>query len=234
MRDIHAHISFGIDDGAKTKEEAILILKNLETKGVTDIILTPHYIENSTYMTNEEERKKIIEELKLHTNINLYIGNEVYVCDDILKLLQKKEISSLNNSRYLLMELPMHSKIRGLENIIYELTRNNIIPVIAHPERYSYVQKDPKYLDKYVEMGVLFQSNYGSVLGRYGRKVQKCVKHLLKNNYITFLGSDIHNLDQNYDEVKLLKKIKRIVKSDDKVKDLVDNNILKVINNEEI
>ena len=132
------------------------------------------------------------------------------------------------------MELPMHSKIRGLENIIYELTRNNIIPVIAHPERYSYVQKDPKYLDKYVEMGVLFQSNYGSVLGRYGRKVQKCVKYLLKNNYITFLGSDIHNLDQNYDEVKLLKKIKRIVKSDDKVKDLVDNNILKVINNEEI
>lgn len=234
MKDIHSHISFGIDDGAKTKEEAILLLKSLESKGITDIILTPHYIKGSNYQANECKRQEIIDELQPHTNIKLYIGNEVYVCDDMISLLNNKEISTLNHTRYLLMELPMTSKIRGLEDIIYGLSRNNIIPIIAHPERYLYVQQDIEYLNKYIEMGVLFQSNYGSILGKYGKRVQKCVKQLLKRNYITFLGSDIHNLEHSFDEIKLKKKLKRIVKSQNKINDLLENNIQKVINNEDI
>lgn len=234
MKDIHSHISYGIDDGAQTKQEAVELLKLCEQKQITDIILTPHYIVNSKYQANSEIRKKILEELQPYTNINLYIGNEVYISNEIIQLLEKGEISTLNNSRYLLIELPMASKIRNLEEIIYELTRRNIIPIIAHPERYVYVQQDITYLDKYLEMGVLFQSNYGSILGNYGKKVQKTVKQLLKNNYISFLGSDLHHTNQNMDEEKLQKKLKRILKSEDKRKDLLENNILKVIHNQDI
>ncbi len=234
MRDIHSHVSYGIDDGAKTKEEAIELLKREEEKKVTDIILTPHYIKNSKYQANEEVREKIRKELQSHTNINLYLGNEVYICEDILSLLEKKEISTLNHSKYLLVELPMTSKLRNLEDIMYQLIRNGIIPIIAHPERYLYVQQDVSYLNKYLEMGVLFQSNYGSILGLYGKNAQKTVKTLLKRNYISFLGSDLHEITKSYDVTKLQKKLKRMVKNQERIDDLLKNNILKVIHNENI
>lgn len=234
MRDIHSHISYGIDDGAQTKEEAIALLKSEEKKNVTDIILTPHYIKNSKYQANRLVREEIIKELQPHTKIHLYIGNEVYVCEDMLSLLEMGEISTLNNSKYLLMELPMTSKLRNLEGIVYELLRRGIVPIIAHPERYLYVQQDITYLDKYLEMGVLFQSNYGSILGLYGKNAQKTVKTLLKRNYISFLGSDLHDITKSYDVLKLHKKLKRIVKDQKKLEDLLENNILKVIHNEDI
>lgn len=234
MRDIHSHISYDIDDGAQTKEEAIALLKSEEKKNVTDIILTPHYIKNSKYQANRFVREEIIKELQPHTKIHLYIGNEVYVCEDMLSLLEMGEISTLNNSKYLLMELPMTSKLRNLEGIVYELLRRGIVPIIAHPERYLYVQQDVTYLDKYLEMGVLFQSNYGSILGLYGKNAQKTVKALLKRNYISFLGSDLHDITKSYDVLKLHKKLKRIVKDQKKIEDLLENNILKVIHNEDI
>ncbi len=234
MRDIHSHISYGIDDGAKTKEEAIELLKAEEKKNVTDIILTPHYIKNSKYQANEQVREKIREELQPHTKINLYIGNEVYICEDILTLLETKEISTLNHSKYLLVELPMTSKLRNLEDIIYQLIRKGIVPIIAHPERYLYVQQDITYLDQYLEMGVLFQSNYGSILGLYGKNVKKTVKALLKRNYISFLGSDLHDITKSYEELKLQKKLKKIVKNQERIDDLLENNILKIIHNEDI
>lgn len=234
MRDIHSHILYNIDDGSKSLEESIELLKELEKSGVEEIILTPHYIEDSKYVANILQKQEKIEQLQKYTDIKLYVGNEVYISKNVLELLESGEISTLNNSRYLLIELPMSSKIRHLDEIIYNLIRNNIIPIIAHPERYLYVQSDIKYLDKYVDMGVLFQSNYGSILGIYGKKAKKTIKHLLKNNYITFLGSDIHSLNKKIDIKKASRKIKRIIKNENHFNDLTNNNIKKVIDNIEI
>lgn len=234
MRDIHSHVLYNIDDGSKNIEESIGLLKELEKSGVEEIILTPHYIENSKYVATVSQKQEQIEELQKNTNIKLYIGNEVYISKNVLELLESKKISTLNNSRYLLIELPMSSKIRNLDEIIYNLVRNNIIPIIAHPERYLYVQSDIKYLDKFVDMGVLFQSNYGSILGIYGKKAKKTIKLLLKNNYITFLGSDIHSLNKKIDIKKASRKIKRIIKDENYFDDITSNNIKKVIDDVEI
>ena len=128
----------------------------------------------------------------------------------------------------------MSSKIKDLDEMLYELTINNVVPIIAHPERYSYVQDDIKYLDHLKELGVLFQSNYGSLTGKYGRKCKKTIKKLLKNKYITFMGTDIHHIDRPIDVDTSLKKLKKIVKKQEIVDDLTVNNIRKVIDDIEI
>ena len=231
MLDIHSHILYGIDDGSRTKEESIELLRYLEEQGVEKIIVTPHYIENTLYEATISKKQKLIDELSKKTSIKLYIGNEVYFSDKTLELLRQKKLSCLNNSRYLLIELPMSSKIKDLDEMIFDLTISGVVPIVAHPERYIYVQNDIKYLDKLKESGALFQSNYGSLTGTYGKKVEKTIKKLLKNGYISFMGTDIHHIDHKIDIETATKKLKKIVKNEKIIEDITINNIQKVIDN---
>lgn len=235
MKDIHSHILPNIDDGARSIEESIRILDSLYNKGITDIILTPHYIKNSKYNIDNREKFDLFIKLKsMYKKINLYLGNELYIDEDTVELLKNGKVATLNNSNYLLVELPMNNKINDLDIIIYEIMKNGIIPIIAHPERYIYVQNDISYLDDLVDMGVLFQGNYESLFGKYGKNSEKTLKKLLKKNYISFVGSDIHR-DNHSDHTELVyDKLMKILKNENKVKSLIDLNIKKVINNEEI
>ena len=148
--DIHNHILYGIDDGSKSLEESIEILKQHKEMGFKDIVVTPHYIENSKYTTNNKEKEKILKTLKDKVKgINLYLGNEVFINNNLEELLKKQEISTINNSRYLLIEFPMNQKLKTITNTIYELKIKGIIPVIAHPERYEYVKKDINIVDEW-------------------------------------------------------------------------------------
>ena len=157
--DIHSHILYGIDDGSKSLEESKEIIKQHIEMGFKDIVVTPHYIENSDYITNNEEKEKILKTLKKEFNdINLYLGNEVFINNNIEELLNNNEISTINGSKYLLIELPLHNKIKNATDIIYELRIKGIIPIIAHPERYEFVQKNPDSVDELIEEGAILQS----------------------------------------------------------------------------
>ena len=128
----------------------------------------------------------------------------------------------------------MSNKIKDLDELIFDLTVNNIIPIIAHPERYSYVQEDIKYLDCLKETGALFQMNYGSLVGKYGKTCEKTAKKLLKKNYISFIGTYIQRIDHRLDIGKALKNLKKIVKDEQKIDNLTINNMQKVIENKDI
>lgn len=235
MKDIHSHILYGIDDGSRSIEESIQLLDRQYDHGVTDIILTPHYIENSKYNCNNRKKKELFHELKQkYQKINLYLGNEVYITENILELLKSEEIMTLNDSRYLLIELPMNSEIKNLDSIIFDLVRNNIVPIIAHPERYRYVQKNIHYFDEFRNMGVLLQGNYESLFNQYGSSAKKTLKKLLKEEMITFLGSDMHRIEYTTHLEMLEKKLAKIVKDVKKRKQLLENNIEKVIRDEDI
>ena len=152
MKDIHSHILPGIDDGARNVEESIKLLEKFYDNGVTDIILTPHYIYNSNYNSNNKEKMLLLNEVKKkYKKVNLYLGNEVYISDNIPELIKQNEIFTLNNSKYLLIELPMNSEIKNLDSIIFDIMRNGIIPIIAHPERYSFVQKEPELINDLID-----------------------------------------------------------------------------------
>ena len=238
--DIHSHILYGIDDGSKSLEESIEIIKEHIKMGFTDIAVTPHYIENSKYITNNEEKENILKTLKnelkkQNIKINLYIGNEVYINNNIEELLNQNEISTINNTKYLLIELPMQNKIKNISEIIYELRIKGIIPIIAHPERYEYVQKDINYVDKLIEEGALLQSNYASILGMYGEKSKKALKKLLKQNKILILSTDVHypnsKIYLNMDKIR--KKLSKLI-GEEKLKELTTTNPKKIIKNEKL
>lgn len=236
MKDLHSHICYGIDDGCKTIEESISILRKMEKSGITDIFLTPHYIEDSKYNANNKKKQEIIDSLKEvcqkeNININLYLGNEVYLTDNVINLVKKGEIKTLNDSKYILLELPMFQKDPNTRTILHNVITAGYIPIIAHPERYAYVDEKLDYIRDLQAIGVLFQGNYQSLFGKYGKQAKKNLQKMLKDNIISFLGTDIHHEEELHTE-KLFKEIKKFVKKEDKVYDLLYRNIDKILDSE--
>ena len=231
MTDIHSHILFDVDDGCSTLKESIELLKKMHDIGFNDIILTPHYIDGSEYNSNNIEKiskfKELKEEIqKEKLDINIYLGNEIFINNNIYELIKNKNIYTLNNSNYILVELPFHNQIVNLEDIIYELKIKGITPIIAHPERYTYFQKNYKEVDRLKEEGFLFQANYSSILGYYGKEAQKLLKYMLKKRYIDYLGTDVHKISKTYvidNFEKIEKKIIKITKKD-YYEEILNNN----------
>ena len=238
MIDIHSHILPGIDDGSRSMDESIEILKSAQICGVTDIIVTPHYIAGSKYTANNEEKKELLKSLKKEVkkrniDINIYLGNEVFVENNMLELKEKGEISTLNNTKYLLFELPLNYEFNGIEDLIFNLRCKKIIPIIAHPERYSFLKKNPKLIEDLIDAGALFQSNIGSFLGTYGREAKDTVMLFLKHNMITFISSDVHRRNNNF--YKKLNELKEILKKyidEEEINNLLGENARKILNKE--
>lgn len=222
MTDIHSHILFDVDDGSRTIEESIEILKKMSEIGFKNVILTPHYIKDSEYNSKKKEKQEKLDQIKeeiikQNINIKVYLGNEVFINNEIYDLIKIGDINTLNNTRYILIELPFHNQIVNLEDTIYELKIKGLIPIIAHPERYSYFQNNYKEIDRLREEGFLFQGNYASILGYYGKDSQKLFKYMLKKHYIDYLGTDVHRTTKTYvidNFKKIEKKIIKIAKKD--------------------
>ncbi len=236
MIDFHSHILPNIDDGSRNMEMSTKILEEAKQVGFTKIISTSHYIEQY-YETDENTRIELLEDLRKNTQnlgIELYLGNEIYVSNEIVQFIKSKKASTINNTRYVLFELPLNVKPMNAKEVVYRLIENGYIPVIAHPERYSYVKEDILYAKELAEMGTLFQSNYGSIIGLYGGKAKDTLKKLLKEDLIQFLGSDVHRPEQIYPKIpKALKKFRKIL-SEEKLEQLTTLNAQKVLQNKEL
>ena len=188
MIDIHSHLVYGVDDGSKTIEDTIYMLKEAKKVGFTDIICTPHYMESNYEVPCNEIFNRILNVQKLTEEINIKIhqGNEIYANENIIEYIKSKQAMSLNNSRYVLIEFPMQNKPMNIDQVIYLLLQEGKTPIVAHPERYSYVRETPNMLLEYIEQGVLFQTNYGSIIGVYGNEIKETAKKLLTHNMIHF------------------------------------------------
>lgn len=217
MTDVHSHILFGIDDGSRDIDESILILKKLKNVGFDSVILTPHFIFDSNYNSTYKDNYNIFNELKErikkeNLNIDIYLGNEIFINNNIVELLKNNMISGLNNSKYLLIEFPFHNKILNLEDILYEIKCQGYEVVIAHPERYDYFKENYDFVDNLRKDGFFFQANYSSILGYYGKDSAKLLKYMLKKHYIDFFGTDIHRIDKSYVADNFKKIEKQIIK----------------------
>ncbi len=217
MIDIHSHILFDTDDGSKSIEESVAMIKEAYNSGFTTICATPHYLEPNFVKTkseNEETLSKLKEALKEQCiPVDLYLGNEIYITHKMEKLIESKTVSTMGNSDYILFELPLYNKLESAVEIIRSLPYDHII--MAHPERYHEVQKNLSYLDEFIEMGVLLQCNYESILGKYGLAAKKTMKKLLKRRMVDMLGTDTHKPNSIYTRIEEAnKKILKITKDD--------------------
>ena len=238
MVDIHSHILPNIDDGAKSIEETLKLIDEAINAGFTDIISTSHYMEGLCD-ANKSKRESIIKDVQKILDENgidmrIHNGAECYISINTERLVKENIVPTLNNSRYILIEFPMNAKILFLENIIQRLFDMDLVPIIAHPERYNYVQKNPKILLSLIKKGVLFQANYGSITGVYGRQAKKTVEKLLKDKMIHILATDVHRQHTIYTNMgSILKALGKLV--DDKYnRKLTQENPMKVLNDEVI
>ncbi|WP_017210841.1 CpsB/CapC family capsule biosynthesis tyrosine phosphatase [Clostridium beijerinckii] len=232
--DIHSHIIPGIDDGSKDMEMTLEMLRNAEKDGVKEIVATPHYLLEYGEATIDEVRNyvKEINNILVEENIDIkvYSGQEVYYTEKIIEYYMQGAIGTINDSRYMLIEFPMRKFDESIFDTLYELQVRNIVPVIAHPERYFPIIEDPKNINKFINEGYLFQVNAGSIDGRFGEKVQKTANALLNNGIYNFIGSDAHNINRR--NTGLSTALDLINKST--IKDVFKDSSEKVLNNGEI
>lgn len=239
MKDLHSHYLPGVDDGAKTLDSTRRMLESAQNNGVTHIMFTPHYVPNSDFDSNREKNKEIFIEIeylaKKEYGIDVYLGNEVYITPDILDYFDNDELCTLNDSNYMLFEIPMTQKVNNIKSIFLEIINRGIIPILAHPERYVPYYQDFDFFFELRDMGVLMQLNYPSLIGMYGPKAKKMAKSLLKMNLISFVGTDIHSAKEGkYEKLPAMnKKLLKIV-GEDKFRELTEENFMKVVNNEAI
>ena len=238
MIDFHTHILPNIDDGSRSIEETFNLIKEAKNVGFEAIISTSHYIEEY-YETNTPEREvwinAIYENLQAkNIDINLYLGNEIYLSENIIKLLEEGKASTINDTSYVLFEMPLNAEPMNLYDIIYEIMQYKLVPILAHPERYSFVQKEPELIYDLIEKGVLMQANFGSILGIYGEKAQIIVKKFFESNMIHFLGTDVHRQNSIYPKVpEALAQITKII-GVQKVDELTKINPRLVLHNKKI
>lgn len=240
MIDIHSHVIYEIDDGSRSYEESLSILKKMNEIGYRALVCTPHYIKGSKYIENNADKFDKMQLLrsfveKENLNLHLYLGNEIYIDSEIESLIKKGEVYPINHSRYLLIEFPVSRLMNDLMNLLFLLRSKGYVPIIAHPERYLYFQEDHELLDKFIEMGCLFQGNFSCIIGKYGEHTKKLFLYMLKNNYYHFLATDVHH-ETDILFLKFNKIKKMIIKEIDEVRfqQLTYDNPLKVIRNESL
>lgn len=238
MIDFHTHILPNIDDGSRSIDETFNLIKEAKNVGFEGIISTSHYMENY-YETDKPEREvwinAIYENLQAkNIDIRLYLGNEIYISENLIKLLEEGKASTINDTSYVLFEMPLNEEPMNLYDAVYQMIQYKLVPILAHPERYSYIQKEPDLVYDLVQKGVLMQANYGSIIGQYGEKAQIIVKKLLENNLIHFLGSDVHRQNTIYPKIpECLSEINSII-GEEKLQELTTENPKLALGNKRI
>lgn len=194
--DIHSHLLPGIDDGVKSIEESLSLIKKFKMLGYSKLITTPHIMSDNYPNTRTIINRQLslvqeaIEEAKI--DIAIEAGAEHYIDVGFLELLENREVVPFGYN-YLLFETSYTTRPIILEQAIFEMLSQGYTPVLAHPERYLYLHDDIEHYKTLKALGVLFQVNIKS-LHTKSSKVYKMAHLLIKSGLVDFVGSDVHRM----------------------------------------
>ncbi len=193
--DIHSHLIPGIDDGAQNLDESECLIQSLIHIGFNKIITTPHI--NMNFPNNPSIIKKNFDSLinflqSKSISIEIEYAAE-YMLDEGFNKHLHNELLHFGKDKFLLIETPHHIKPERFKNIVFDIQMKGYKPVLAHPERYSYLWKSNEKYFELKEQGLYFQVNLNSLSGYYTEKPKSIAKFLMKNNLVDFFGSDTHH-----------------------------------------
>ena len=197
--DFHSHILPGLDDGATDLENAVELASAMQEWGFERITCTPHI--TNKFRNNPETIRPVFEMLQnaLHergVNVELRMSAEYRLVPDTWpEVLEKNWLMPIED-RFILMELPIFdpSDIKDIKPIeeFKKIKAMGLIPLLPHPERYSYLPHDE--LLRFVDAGVVIQSNYGSLAGVYGDEAKQRAQELMDEGLVSILATDMHNM----------------------------------------
>lgn len=189
MTDLHTHILPGMDDGAKSPEDALCLLNMELQNGVEQVALTSHFsCDQETPEEFLQRREAAFSRLLAvaPAQLRLKRGCEVYYSPAMLQI--EPERLCLEGTGFLLLELPLLFRPAYLDVLLQQLQLRGIVPLIAHVERYDYVRRNPRLLAEWISMGALIQINAQSVLSG-----DRFVRKLLKWGLVQVVASDAHS-----------------------------------------
>lgn len=220
--DIHSHLLPGIDDGATDISNTINLLEGIRKIGFTKCIATPHTLpeiwENTsdgimeTFHTTKNNLEEPLQTM-LHHAASEYMINEAF-----LDRLNSEPLLTIKDN-IVLIEMSYMNPPLALKEIIFEIQIKGYQPLLAHPERYLFYHQNTKMYTTLKELDVKFQMNLLSSVGYYGSKVAIAADFLLKENYIDFVGTDVHHMKHI---VAFENKI--IVKSENQLQSAIERN----------
>ena len=201
MIDIHSHILPGIDDGARTLDEALDMLRISIDQGVTTQVLTPHiHIGrfNNTKQHIEQEFIKFREQVDAaNLSIKLLLGAELRIGPEIMQLVSTDSVPWLGEhqgKKTFLLEFPRTEIPFGSDNLVRWLLSKNCLPIIVHPERNSTFLNNRDKLQTFIDLGCPLQITASSITGKFGHDVQQMTEELLLGDQVSAIASDCHNL----------------------------------------
>lgn len=206
---MHSHLLPGLDDGVETFEQAEEIIVNFIKLGYTHIITTPHVM-SDVYKNSTKGILAKLEELKSYLNhknivISLSAAAEYYLDESLFKMIETDQPLLTFGPKYLLFETNFITEPFNLNEFIFLATTKGYKLVLAHPERYLYLQNNFLKVQDLLDRGVLLQLNINSITGYYSKPVQKMAFKLIDKGWIHWLGSDCHHLQH----AKLMTEAKR-------------------------
>lgn len=194
--DMHAHLLPAIDDGAKSLEDSLNLIKGLQDLGYSQVLATPHVMydfyknQTDTILSKLDDVREALS--KNNISIDIEASAEYYFDEELQARLKKKDILSFGKENYLLFEFSYFNEHNGVYGVLSDMFEKGYTPVLAHPERYHYFVENPEKYDQLKEMGVKFQLNLLSLVGHYGDSALHGSNYLIDNSFIDFIGSDIH------------------------------------------
>lgn len=197
MIDIHTHVLPNVDDGSESYQNSLDMLKNACEQGITDLIITPHLRDNYR-LTGEQlkaEFNKFCAQVKEDgVDVNLYLGQEVFIEKEFKKLFTDKSVVTINNSSFVLIEFDYEQDF-DIAEVVYDLILLNYKPIVAHFERYIYA--DISVAREIKSLGGYIQINADSLVGKSKKAYFKKVKKLFKEGLVDFVSSDVHAFREN-------------------------------------
>jgi len=190
--DIHSHLLYGLDDGAKTLDDSISMISQLKKIGFSKVITTPHIMEglypntDITIGRKLEETKRVLNQNNME--IPIHAAAEYMIDHSFYDSLKNEKLLTLKD-RWILVEMSYFSPPIQLYECIYELLLRGYQPILAHPERYSYFYRNPSEYENLKKAGLYFQLNLLSIVGYYGKETQQMAEKLLATGFIRFYGN---------------------------------------------
>ena len=196
--DMHSHLLPGIDDGSPNLETSIQLIRGMHQLGYRKLVTTPHvmwdmYRNTSAVIT--EKLAVVKDALKAENiDIDIHAAAEYYLDENVERLLQNKEPLLTVSDNKVLVEFSMAFPPMNIKDILFEMQMQGYQPIIAHPERYTYLLQNKEFYDELKDIGCMFQLNLLSLGTHYGRSVSELSTYLLKKGYYDLVGTDLHHI----------------------------------------
>lgn len=239
MIDIHCHILPGFDDGAADLPDSLAMVQMAVNSGVTGIIATPHFRgdqQSLELMDTLKARYRLLDDAIRSAGLplQLYSGAEVLCLPQTVDMAFAGQLPTLANTGYLLAEFFFGESFSQMDEILSGLSHAGYTPVIAHPERYESIQRDPRRIIHWFRKGYLIQINKGSILGALGRRAQQTAHWLLSAGLVHIVASDAHSSQQRTTDMTAVRAYLQEEYQEEYVDILTEHNPARLVRGEKM